>query len=112
MRDVDYGRDTGDHARQQIYQADAALDWNTGVPRPARAEADRIQRAADDRSMQQNVIRKQYEQKDWKLRWNHGPQITLAEREKSGGETAVIHRRLGNPLGDTAKQRERAERHN
>ena len=111
MGHIDDSRDAGHNARQQIHQADSVLDRDAGKPRAAGAEADRIQRPTDDRSMQQNGIRGQHKEKDRQLGRNDPADIPLAEREKCRRKPAVVHRRFGNPFGHAAKERERAERH-
>ena len=95
---------------EQIHEPDAVLDGNTGVSRAARAEPDRVQRAAEDRSMQQNAVRQQHREENRQLRRNDAPQIALSERKERRRKTAVVDRRFGDALGNAAKQRERAER--
>ncbi len=110
MRDVDDTRRTGNDPRQHIDEADAPTDGQAREARPVGAEPDRVQRPADHRSVQEQRISQQRDHEQRQLRGNDAPQIPLPEREESRREAGVVHRALGDALGDAAKQRQRPER--
>ena len=107
---VDHRSQARDQARQQVDQAHAPRDWDSGVARPRRRKADRIERAPDDGTVQQDDVGGEDKNEERKLRRNNAPQVSLPNEEKPGWKAAVVHRRLRDAFGDASKEREGAER--
>src|SRR5688500_20155739 len=112
MRDINYPGHTRHETREQVDETDSILDGNAREASAAGAEPDRVERSTDHRSMQEDEVRKQDDQKDGQLRRDHTPQVTLAKCEEPRRKTAVAHRRFSDPFRDSAEQRKRAERDN
>ena len=111
MRDVDDRREARGQPRQDVDQADAPRDREPGVARARRREADRVQRAADRRAVQQDREAGEHEKKERQLRRHDAAKIALAEGEERARKSGVVAGALGQALGEAAEQRERAERH-
>ena len=108
VRDVDDRRQARDQAGQHVDEPEPPRHRNAGVPRAGRGEADRVERAADRRSMEQHrVARRTRRRGSRSCAGIDAPEIALAEREKPRRESAVIDRAAGDRLGDAAEQRER-----
>ena len=83
VRDINDCGQAGVQSRQEVHQPDSPRDWNSGVSRAGLPESDRVERAADDRSMQQDGIRGEDQRKDRKLCRDEAPEVSLAKEEKS-----------------------------
>ena len=64
MRDVHDGREAGRQARQHVDQPEASRHRHAGVARAGGAEADRVERAPDDRPVQQDRVAGEHDQED------------------------------------------------
>ena len=111
VRYVDDRGEAGDEPREHVHQPDARRHRDPGVTRAGRREANRVERAPDDRAVQQHDVNRKDQQEDGELRRDNIPQVTLSQKEKPRRKAAVVDRRLRDSFGDPTKQRERAKRH-
>ena len=110
VRDIHDRGDARDEARQQVGESNPARDRNAGVSRPRGREADCVPRPADDGAMQQHNVGGKDRREQRHLHRQNAADIALTQPQDRRREAGVVHRAVGDPLGEAAEQRQRAER--
>ena len=108
---VDDRRQAGDQSREHVNQPDEPLDRQPGITRSFGREADRDQAAADRGPMEQDPERRGDDHEDRHLGGNSAQRIALAQKEEPLGKMGEVVHAAGQPFGQAAEHRERAERH-
>src|SRR5205085_2537940 len=111
MRNVDHRSQTRKKARQAVHEIQSTTDLYPGVTRSFLRKADRVIAAAERGPMKPPPKKRDGRDEDKKLSRHDSADITLPEKKKRRREPGVVFDPSCEAFGDSAKYRERSQRH-